>query len=122
MVGLPGLASAAGRNGRRGRALKKKGTGTLTPGPLGRIPPPKDPHPWPLSHPHSLPHGRGEKGPKGQTRTNTDRHGRTGGGRGGLPPRGGGSELGESALEGDLSGVIEGQAAGGVEEPGERGG
>ena len=30
-----------------------------------------------------------------------------------------GSEIGEGSLEGDLSGVSEGQASGGVEEPGE---
>ncbi len=40
----------------------------------------------------------------------------------GYRPGGGGSELGEGALEGDLAGVLEGQAAGGVEEPGQRGG
>ena len=66
---------------------------------------------------------QGHKDSKGRARTNTDRHGlaRTvrGAAGGGLPPRGGGSELGEGALEGDLSGVIEGEASGGVEEPGE---
>lgn len=53
---------------------------------------------------------------EGTKRTEEWKRGAAGGG---LPPRGGGSELGEGALEGDLSGVIEGQAAGGVEEPGE---
>ena len=40
----------------------------------------------------------------------------TGAAGGGLPPRWGGSELGEGVLDGDLAGVTEGQAAGGVEE------
>lgn len=31
--GTPGARLGAGRNGRSGRALKEKGTGTLTPGP-----------------------------------------------------------------------------------------
>src|SRR5215210_9024759 len=41
------------------------------------------------------------------------------GGRRELPPLGCGSERGERALEGDFARVLEGLAAGGVEEPGE---
>jgi hypothetical protein len=57
------------------------------------------PHPRPLSRERA----RGEKQ----------------GGRWWLAARGGGSELGEGALEGDLAGVGEGLAADCIEEPGE---